>query len=163
MWLIWGCVYDLLSLDPCVWFPLDYHLCNNALLFENIVICLGIGCSSFAHCCSFMERWDPKAQVAFQKDKKTKPRTHTRTYMRTTWRLRTYSLLQPLISSLTLFVPFPVLPLRLENTLFRTPPRSLWAHFYWCQSTFPQCLSSLLPLDLLLVGASALSFCFAPR
>lgn len=34
---------------------------------------------------------------------------------------------------------------------------------YWCQSTFPQSLSSLLPLDLSLLAESALSFRFASR
>lgn len=46
-----------------------------------------------------------------------------------------------------------------STTLFCSHP----TNFYWCRSTFSRCLSSLLPLDLLLVTVSALSFCFAPE
>lgn len=162
MWLIWGSVYDLLSLDPCVWFPLDYHLCNNALLFEIIVICLGHPLLTVAHSWKDGNR---KLKLLSRRTKKTKKtRENARIYMKTTWQLRTYTAAPHQLSHSVRHFPSPSTEIR-EHTVpdSTTLFCSLGAHFYWCQSTFPQCLSSLLPLDLLLVGVSALSFCFALR
>lgn len=99
-----------------------------------------------------------------------RPKKLTHTCIESTWWLHTYicspSSIGSFLSSGISNPPLPFPPMRLENSAVPDSTTSFCshpAHFYWCWPTFSQCLSSLLPLDLLLVAVSALSFCFAPR
>lgn len=145
-----------MSLEPCV-FPLDYHLCNTGFVVGVIVIRLGNAWLSIAHCysCLYENRPFPLLLSFFFKH----------AYMKTTWWW--LQSLHQLACSFHQASSFPpILPTEVRehaapdsNTLFCSHP----PNFYWCQPTFSQCLASLLPLDLLLVAMSALSFCFAPE
>lgn len=177
-------------------YPLDYPLCNAALLWELSESVLALfGCLSIAHRYSSLYKYICFFPRLFMSFLNSSTHTHThagisswssvwfskrqmnkRKETTLTWKPHnSLSLItapyQVLFNSFILFIrrrkpsfPCPCSDVREHDvpntaTLFS----SHLANFHWCQPTFSQCLSSLLPLDLLLVVVSALSFCFALR